>query len=184
MSANLRRANFTGALLRGASLHGSVLNATVFIRADLTNSLGLPGTFEAVNFTGANLCGSGFETETADLDAAEATLSVDTICPLREDDGRCITNAGDPPDCHLFEGPPEPPAMGGAPNPDLPGEAGPLCLDGIDNDGDGNVDCRDVGCNPSPNCEIGALCGDAQDNDGDGLADCLDPGCVGAPACP
>lgn len=42
------------------------------------------------------------------------------------------------------------------------------CFDGIDNDGDGNIDLNDVDC---------PICNDGQDNDGDGLVDLADPDC-------
>jgi hypothetical protein len=80
---------------------------------------------------------------------------------------------------------------------------GGSCADGIDNDGDGNIDAKDSGCslpntdndnfgntletqfgaNPSSAAstpEHGAFawtCSDGLDNDGDGLTDGADPGC-------
>ena len=59
----------------------------------------------------------------------------------------------------------------------------------MDNDGDGNRDCADAGCDGStgPNgetCEsVEVSCNDNADNDGDGLADCEDPACAAAPNC-
>ncbi|MDM9630611.1 hypothetical protein [Robiginitalea aurantiaca] len=52
-----------------------------------------------------------------------------------------------------------------------------LCADGIDNDGDGLIDCEDLDCETSPEC-IAEICDDGLDNDGDGLTDCEDPECV------
>ncbi len=59
------------------------------------------------------------------------------------------------------------------------------CDDGLDNDGDGDVDCADSDCLDDPACEgIGETeCDDAIDNDGDGLTDCDDPDCMDDPAC-
>lgn len=62
------------------------------------------------------------------------------------------------------------------------------CTDGIDNDGDGLIDCDDSGdcaqdpaCTEPPSAEI---CDDGVDNDGDGLTDCLDRlDCRQDPAC-
>ncbi len=60
----------------------------------------------------------------------------------------------------------------------------PDCGDGIDNDGDGQVDIDDVGCE-SPedideaNPEVAPACQDGEDNDEDGRTDYpVDPGCV------
>ncbi len=66
------------------------------------------------------------------------------------------------------------------------------CADGIDNDGDGFVDCGDVDCYDDEACGgsgddddgSGELnCADGMDNDSDGLVDCADPDCAGDPAC-
>jgi endonuclease/exonuclease/phosphatase family metal-dependent hydrolase len=59
------------------------------------------------------------------------------------------------------------------------------CLDNVDNDGDGAVDCADLGClyHPEvsvctrPGAERGALCRDGIDNDGDEKVDCGDWDC-------
>jgi hypothetical protein len=58
-----------------------------------------------------------------------------------------------------------------------------LCGDGVDNDGDGDTDCRDDGCASTLACadredESGELCRDGEDNDDDGRVDCADPGCA------
>ncbi|MCP4873808.1 MAG: hypothetical protein GY898_34400 [Proteobacteria bacterium] len=58
------------------------------------------------------------------------------------------------------------------------------CEDGIDNDGDGLVDCDDPDCLTFPNCsEIEFDCGNGLDDDGDGLVDCDDPDCANDPEC-
>lgn len=48
------------------------------------------------------------------------------------------------------------------------------CDDGVDNDGDGLVDCVDPDC-----CGPETRCSDGVDDDGDGLVDCADPDCCG-----
>ena len=53
-----------------------------------------------------------------------------------------------------------------------------VCDDGWDNDGDSFVDCADTDCPPCPE-----LCDDGLDNDRDGLVDCDDPDCAGDPVC-
>ncbi len=66
-----------------------------------------------------------------------------------------------------------------------------VCTNGVDDDGDGLVDCSDVadcGTDPfcmmcMPNAPEAAFCNDGRDNDCNGLIDCLDPGCAGSPAC-
>ncbi|MGA0175047.1 MAG: hypothetical protein ACO3NL_15590, partial [Phycisphaerales bacterium] len=59
-----------------------------------------------------------------------------------------------------------------------------LCDNGIDDDGDGLIDCDDPDCKAFPGCG-GAqeICDNGIDDDGDGLTDCQDPDCVGDPAC-
>jgi len=62
------------------------------------------------------------------------------------------------------------------------------CVDGIDNDNDGLVDCDDTqDCAQSSNCYVPPqpeICDDGIDNDGDGLIDCLDKkDCRQHPAC-
>ncbi len=61
------------------------------------------------------------------------------------------------------------------------------CVDGIDNDGDGFVDCDDFGCSRNPAVTVcveatSRLCTDGFDNDGDGFIDCQDWGCSRNPA--
>jgi hypothetical protein len=59
----------------------------------------------------------------------------------------------------------------------------PACDDGVDNDGDGDIDWyEDATCadNPAGTSEgPPAVCGDGVDNDGDGRVDRNDPGCRG-----
>ncbi len=59
------------------------------------------------------------------------------------------------------------------------------CTDGIDNDGDGLVDCSDSDCTADPACQPVPVenCTDGIDNDGDGLVDCSDSDCTADPAC-
>ncbi len=56
------------------------------------------------------------------------------------------------------------------------------CTDGVDNDGDGQIDCADGDCAGAPGCTAEA-CADGVDNDGDGAVDCADPDCTADPAC-
>jgi hypothetical protein len=66
------------------------------------------------------------------------------------------------------------------------------CRDGVDNNGDGLIDCADSGCQiyaicvgkipetippPAPVPETGRLCTDGIDNNGDGLIDCHEVSC-------
>jgi len=64
-------------------------------------------------------------------------------------------------------------------DPGNPGSVTGACTDGIDNDGDGDIDAVDPGCTAggSPNIE-NPQCDDGWDNDNDGLADALDPHCA------
>jgi len=52
------------------------------------------------------------------------------------------------------------------------------CFDGIDNDGNGDIDCADPSCGQDICCFIECNCDDGIDNDGDQLADCDDPDCA------
>jgi hypothetical protein len=52
------------------------------------------------------------------------------------------------------------------------------CNDGIDNDGDGLIDCLDPDCQYAPSIEQGCNCADGTDNDGDGKIDSFDPKCA------
>ncbi len=62
---------------------------------------------------------------------------------------------------------------------------GEVCDDGVDNDGDGQIDCADPDCVLFPGCQGGAEdCFNGIDDDGDGLVDCDDvPDCQAAPGC-
>lgn len=51
------------------------------------------------------------------------------------------------------------------------------CTDGVDEDGDGLVDCEDADCFDTPACT--EACTDEVDNDLDGLVDCEDDDCWG-----
>ncbi len=53
-----------------------------------------------------------------------------------------------------------------------------LCNDGIDNDGDGLIDCLDGNCQFAANIESGCNCYDGLDNDGDGKIDQADNNCA------
>ncbi|MBM74858.1 MAG: hypothetical protein CMK59_05620 [Proteobacteria bacterium] len=60
------------------------------------------------------------------------------------------------------------------------------CMDGADNDGDGDFDCRDSDCQSGPDCNenfAAGDCSDNEDNDSDGAVDCSDEDCVGADDC-
>ena len=65
-------------------------------------------------------------------------------------------------------------------DPDNAGSVPGACSDGIDNDGDGDIDGADAGCagTLSPNVE-NPQCDDGVDNDGDGLVDGTDLACSG-----
>ncbi len=60
-----------------------------------------------------------------------------------------------------------------------------VCMDGIDNDANGLIDCDDPACDSSESCQspVVEICGDGLDNDGNGLSDCNDPLCIGAGSC-
>ena len=57
------------------------------------------------------------------------------------------------------------------------------CTDGVDNDGDGYIDCEDAECLSDDACELVEDCTDSIDNDGDGLVDCDDPDCEESDDC-
>jgi len=57
------------------------------------------------------------------------------------------------------------------------------CTDGIDDDGDGALDCDDPDCATDEACLPVEDCVIAGDEDGDGVADCADPDCSAEPAC-
>lgn len=56
------------------------------------------------------------------------------------------------------------------------------CFNGIDDDGDGKADCRDLDCIPNEICP--EVCYNLVDDDDDGLADCSDPDCIPYHECP
>ncbi|MBS1544287.1 MAG: VCBS repeat-containing protein, partial [Bacteroidetes bacterium] len=53
------------------------------------------------------------------------------------------------------------------------------CNDGVDNNGDGKIDCADIQCTFAPTIEKGCNCYDGKDNDGNGKIDAADPSCAG-----
>jgi Peptidase family M23 len=58
------------------------------------------------------------------------------------------------------------------------------CDNGVDDNGDGLVDCDDPKCVYVDRCAEGdEVCDDQWDNDRDGATDCDDNDCLGAPAC-
>jgi hypothetical protein len=60
------------------------------------------------------------------------------------------------------------------------------CQNGIDDDGDGLVDCDDADCGTDPICLIPPTeteCANNFDDDVDGLTDCADPDCFVDPVC-
>jgi len=61
-----------------------------------------------------------------------------------------------------------------------------ICDDGVDNDGDGLMDCADQDCQLDVNCQLPSnetSCTDGLDNDGDGFIDCADADCSNDSAC-
>jgi len=73
--------------------------------------------------------------------------------------------------------------------PACPGGNPEICDDGIDNDGDGDIDCADTDCTNDPACSGGCvpvpeICDDGIDNDCDGKVDCADKkDCNNFPGC-
>ena len=60
------------------------------------------------------------------------------------------------------------------------------CVDNIDNDSDGQIDCADSDCNGFPACGTPpseSNCTDSWDNDSDGKTDCDDPDCAISSPC-
>ncbi len=90
-------------------------------------------------------------------------------------------------------------ANGGSPSQDIgcdttcanPGTAGCVhedCHDGVDNDGDGLLDCADTDCANDTICACASggcseNCNDGIDNDLDGAVDCADTDCADASIC-
>ncbi len=60
-----------------------------------------------------------------------------------------------------------------------------VCNNGVDDDGDGAIDCADPDCVADPACVGSPIenCSNGVDDDGDGAIDCADPDCAGDPAC-
>lgn len=70
------------------------------------------------------------------------------------------------------------------PLPDL-GPPREQCFGGVDDDGDGLIDCADPDCRPSASCfEAREDCANGVDDDGDLRADCADRYCLADPGCP
>ena len=70
--------------------------------------------------------------------------------------------------------------IGPGPSVKLPRSAFEICDNGIDDDGDGLIDCQDSDCVPIPYCRTEddfVKCRDGIDNDGDGDIDCADSEC-------
>ena len=64
------------------------------------------------------------------------------------------------------------------------GARGEICGNGIDDDGDGPVDCLDSECRDLDPCQNQAeACFNGLDDDFDGDVDCADSDCAGAPGC-
>ncbi len=58
------------------------------------------------------------------------------------------------------------------------------CLNAVDDDGDGDIDCADLECETNPACVTGGeICGNGIDDEGDALADCADDDCFGMGTC-
>jgi hypothetical protein len=58
------------------------------------------------------------------------------------------------------------------------------CDQGLDEDGDDDIDCQDSDCIGYPGCPEGSNCSDGIDNDDDGATDCDDLECAGTVPCP
>ena len=56
-----------------------------------------------------------------------------------------------------------------------------VCTDGVDNDGNGQIDCADIVCKGKGTCA--EVCDDGKDNDSDDAIDCKDSDCAQALAC-
>jgi hypothetical protein len=58
------------------------------------------------------------------------------------------------------------------------------CTNGLDDDGDSLVDCKDSDCKGDPACRTSLeICQNGVDDDSDGFVDCQDPDCKGASNC-
>jgi hypothetical protein len=62
--------------------------------------------------------------------------------------------------------------------------SGEVCINGVDDDGNGLIDCADPVCTGLGEC-VGVFenCVNGLDDDGNGLIDCSDPFCFGLPDC-
>lgn len=58
-----------------------------------------------------------------------------------------------------------------------------ICDNGVDDNGNGHIDCDDWDCEDDPACKE-TDCADNLDNDGDGDTDCDDSDCLGTVECP
>jgi len=85
---------------------------------------------------------------------------------------QCATHSECRPDYHCDSN------LGGC----LPGDPPEVCDNGVDDNGNGQVDCEDPGCQGDPVCPEDD-CGDFFDNDDDGYFDCDDAGCQATAAC-
>ena len=70
----------------------------------------------------------------------------------------------------------------------IPFVVGEICGNGVDDDGNRQVDCADSDCRTAPECQaeaVAEVCTDGTDNDGDSAIDCIDRdcavACVGVP---
>jgi hypothetical protein len=105
------------------------------------------------------------------------TLTVNTELSWNAGDGLALAYEDAAPDMGAFEfgAPDEPPIFCGPPT-----VLGP-CEDGVDNDGDGDIDLADAGCKHAGWHTEDPQCNDGVDNDGDGLIDLADGGCLNRP---
>jgi hypothetical protein len=58
-----------------------------------------------------------------------------------------------------------------------------VCNNGIDDDGDGAIDCLDSNCATATVCNPAELCTNGLDDDNDGAVDCADGDCATDPGC-
>lgn len=117
----------------------------------------------------------------------------DDACDINDDGS---VDIGDPITllANLFSSGPNPPPpsnCGDDPTPDsLDCQTGPSgctsaaedCSNGVDDDGDSDIDCADSDCVGDPAC-VETDCDNGTDDDGDGAADCADSDCAGDPSC-
>jgi YVTN family beta-propeller protein len=127
--------------------------------------------------------GAGYDSDRA----AEANLNQAAIDAIADTAGQYVTYTCAPPGSGVRMG--QDRDLDGAFDGDErdagtdPANAGSIlgaCLDGVDNDGDGNIDLADAGCNSNSAINIeNPECSDGVDNDGDGDTDLADAGCFG-----